>query len=114
MRTTACPVDRMVEEGDIVEVGNMKWHVMATPGHTRGGICLFLEPEDGQEGLPVLISGDTLFAGAHGRVDFEGGSMSDMRASLKRLATLPADTVVLPGHNNITTIGRESEWIAFC
>ncbi|MEG1841075.1 MAG: MBL fold metallo-hydrolase, partial [Raoultibacter sp.] len=56
---------------------------------------------------PLLISGDTLFFGSIGRTDFKGGSMSDMRKSLKRLAVLPDATIVLPGHNDLTTIGAE-------
>ena len=106
---TPCPVDRAVKQGDIVEVGKMKWKVIETPGHTEGSICLFDIPQFGNHphGLPVLISGDTLFAGTIGRTDFEGGSMADMRASLKKLAALPDDTAVLPGHNNLTTIGAE-------
>ncbi len=110
----SCPVDRTVEDGDIIEIGNMRWQVLATPGHTRGSISLYLEPNDSQDGAPILVSGDTLFAGTHGRVDFEGGSIDDMRESLKRLAGLPAETVVLTGHNALTTIGRESGWLKLC
>ena len=107
-----CPVDRMVEDGDTVEIGNMKWQVIATPGHTPGGMCLFLEPTEGQEGAPVLISGDTLFAGTHGRTDFAESDPAAMVTSLKRLAELPDETIVLPGHNNFTTIGREKRWLS--
>ena len=114
MHRITCPVDQTVEDGDVIEIGNMKWQVMVTPGHTPGGICLFLEPNEGQDGSPILISGDTLFAGTHGRVDFEGGSLEDMRESLKRLSTLPPETIVLPGHNNLTTIGREQGWLRLC
>ena len=108
-RGVPCPVDRTVAQGDIVEVGSMKWKVIETPGHTPGSLCRFNIPQFGNhpEGLPVLISGDTLFAGTIGRTDFEGGSMADMRASLKKLAALPDDTAVLPGHNSLTTIGAE-------
>ena len=104
-----CPVDRTVKDGDKVQVGGMTWKVIATPGHTPGSICLFDIPQFGNhpKGLPVLLSGDTLFAGTIGRTDFKGGSMADMRASLKKLAALPDDTAVLPGHNNLTTIGAE-------
>ena len=104
-----CPVDRTVGNGDVVEVGNMKWKVIETPGHTKGSICLFDIPQFGNHpgGLPVLVSGDTLFCGSIGRTDFEGGSMAEMRASLKKLAALPDDTAVLPGHNALTTIGAE-------
>lgn len=104
-----CPVDVRVGNGDVVRVGGMEWKVIGTPGHTPGSICLFLIPRFGNhaQGLPMLLSGDTLFAGTIGRTDFEGGSMQDMKASLKRLAALPDDTAVLPGHNDLTTIGAE-------
>ena len=73
--------------------------MILTPGHTEGGICLFIDPRFGTnpEGAPVLISGDTLFCGSIGRTDFQGGDMNAMRRSLKRLAVLPDETVVLPG-----------------
>lgn len=104
-----CAVDRTVGNGDVIEVGGMRWKVIETPGHTKGSICLFIVPQFGShpEGLPVLVSGDTLFAGTVGRTDFEGGSMADMTASVKKLAKLPDDVVVLPGHNDLTTIGAE-------
>ena len=113
-RFTPCPIDETVADGDELAIGNMKWQVLETPGHTPGSMCLFLEPASGgnPEGAPVLVSGDTLFAGAHGRTDFVGGSPSDMRASLVRLSELPGNTVVLPGHNDITTIAAES-WLKF-
>ena len=98
-----------MKDGDKVQVGGMEWKVIATPGHTKGGICLYLDPEctGNPAAAPVLVSGDTLFCGTVGRTDFIGGSMDDMRRSLKRLAQLPDDTVVLPGHNALTTIGAE-------
>lgn len=105
----ACEVDQPVDDGDVVQIGNMAWKVVLTPGHTPGSMCLLLDPRFGvvKGGAPVLISGDTLFCGGIGRTDFEGGSMPDMRASLKRLAVLPDQTVVLPGHGEQTTIGAE-------
>lgn len=104
-----CPVDRKVDDGDIVTIGSMAWRVLLTPGHSKGSMCLYIAPEFGnhKEGNPVLISGDTLFCGTIGRTDFEGGSLDDMRASLKKLAMLPDETIVLPGHNDLTTIGAE-------
>ncbi|MCL2826615.1 MAG: MBL fold metallo-hydrolase [Eggerthellaceae bacterium] len=110
-KTKACPIDRKAADGETLEVGNMKWRVIATPGHTPGGLCLYLAPEFGSypEKAPVLIAGDTLFHSSIGRTDFEGGSMEDMRASLKKLAVLPDETVVLPGHNILTTVGAERE-----
>lgn len=108
-KSEGCTVDLRVNHGDVVKVGSMEWKAISTPGHTPGSMCLFLIPQFGNhaEGLPVLISGDTLFAGSIGRTDFEGGSMADMRASLKKLAYLPDDVAVLPGHNSLTTIGSE-------
>lgn len=105
----SCKVDVTLKDGDTVKVGNMKWKVILTPGHTPGGICLFLDSEYGEyiERANVLIAGDTLFAGSIGRTDFEGGDMNQMRKSLKRLSQLPDDTLVLPGHNSLTTIGDE-------
>ena len=108
---TPCTVDRTVGDGDVLEIGNMKWQVIATPGHTPGGLCFYLPSEDASRGAPVLISGDTLFAGTHGRTDFPESDPAAMAASLKRLAQLPEDTIVLPGHNNFTTIGRERWWL---
>lgn len=109
-----CEVDRTVASGDIVQVGGMQWKVLETPGHSSGSICLFCIPQFGNhpEGCPVLLSGDTLFAGTTGRTDFERGSEADMAASMKRLAMLPDGTVVLPGHNALTTIGAERSTFA--
>lgn len=106
-----CPVDQRVSDGDVVTVGGMAWKVMLTPGHTPGSMCLFLDPQFGSDpdGAPVLVSGDTLFCGSIGRTDFAGGSMSDMRRSLKKLAALPDDAIVLPGHNGLTTIAAERQ-----
>lgn len=108
-----CPVDKVVDDGDVVEIGSMKWQIIMTPGHTPGSMCLFLDSQGGgdDESKPVLISGDTLFCGTHGRTDFEGGSPAAMRDSLKRLSKLPEDTIVLPGHNNLTTIAHEAWWL---
>lgn len=112
-RMTPCPVDSLVEDGDIVQIGDMAWKIIMTPGHTKGSMCLFIDPRFGNhpENEPVLLSGDTLFCASIGRTDFEGGSMEDMRASLKRLAFLPDETLVLPGHNDLTTIGAERKRI---
>lgn len=109
MRFEPCPIDHTVSDGDILKIGNMPWKVLGTPGHTPGGICLFIDPQFGSNpaGAPVLISGDTLFCGSIGRTDFQGGDMGAMRRSLKRLAALPDETIVLPGHESLTKIGDE-------
>lgn len=77
--------------------------VIHTPGHTPGGTCYYF-PAD-----KLLLSGDTLFAGSIGRTDFPGGSMLKMMESLKKLMTLPDDTLVIPGHGSHTTIGQEKK-----
>ena len=104
-----CPVDVRVSHGDVVKIGSYAWEALLTPGHSKSSMCLYVAPRLGRfsDGLPVLLSGDTLFAGSIGRTDFEGGSMEDMRASLATLAKLPDETLVLPGHGPSTTIGAE-------
>lgn len=88
-------------DGTTISAGGLAARVIATPGHTPGGICLHFEAEH------LLLTGDTLFAGSCGRTDFPGGSMQTLAASLKRLATLPPETDVIPGHGASTTIARE-------
>lgn len=105
----ACEVDKTVTDGEDLRIGKTTWRVMHTPGHTEGCVCYYLEPSLGTNtsGDPVLMSGDTLFHGTVGRTDLEGGSMADMAKSLEKLAELPDETVVFPGHNSPTTIKLE-------
>jgi hydroxyacylglutathione hydrolase len=104
LRSVTATVD--LREGEQVRVGDLVLDVLHTPGHTEGSVCLY------EERLGLLLSGDTLFAGAFGRVDFPGGDEGQMIASLGRLAReIPAGVRVLPGHGAETTIGREVPWI---
>ena len=91
--------DKILHEGDAIVVGEMSFTVLETPGHTPGCICLYC---DG-----VLFAGDVLFYDSIGRVDFPGGDIPAMLASLRRLAMMPKDTKVYCGHGPATTIGRE-------
>jgi glyoxylase-like metal-dependent hydrolase (beta-lactamase superfamily II) len=93
--------DRLLNEGDVVVVApGLDLAVLHTPGHTEGSICLLGEGH--------LFSGDTLFAGSVGRTDFPGGDSRALRDSIAtKLAPLPDETVVHPGHGPDTTIGRE-------
>lgn len=91
-------------EGDEIPVGNMKWRVIHTPGHSPGGICLY-EPNQG-----LLMSGDTLFQGTIGNLSFPTCDADAMWPSLDKLARLPPNTVVYPGHGPATTIGGEA-WL---
>ena len=87
------------QDGDTVEAAGLSFRVLGTPGHTPGSVCLLCGE--------ALFSGDTLFAGSYGRTDFKGGSMQDMNASLRKLAALPPQTRVLPGHGPESTIEDE-------
>ena len=94
--------DGFYKDGDEVVCEGIRVQVIHTPGHSPGGVCLYVE-EDGS-----LFSGDTLFRASVGRWDFPGGNMADLEASIKdKLYTLPQETVVYPGHSSTTTIGDE-------
>lgn len=94
--------DKYIEEGDILKLGALELKILNTPGHSPGGICIYIQSEN------ILFSGDTLFYGSVGRTDFDGGSMEELIKSIKeKLYTLPDDTVVYTGHGEQTTIGEE-------
>lgn len=96
--------DRLLEEGDTIKVGDVLLQVLSTPGHTPGGIVLFVATSDAN----VAFVGDTLFPGGHGRVDLPGGDEGAIMRSLARIGTsLPADTLCYVGHNGTTTVARE-------
>lgn len=92
-------------EGSRIRFGDIDLRVLHTPGHTEGSVCLLSNDDH------VLVSGDTLFAGAWGRTDLPGGSAEQMVESLSRLATLEDGLEVLPGHGPETTIRREKAWL---
>ncbi len=91
--------DILVTEGSKIVLGGNTFEVLHTPGHTPGGICLYLEG--------TLFTGDTLFRRSVGRTDLPGGDTAKLEGSLKRLASLPPDTRVYCGHGDDTTIGEE-------
>ncbi len=94
----------LLEEGEKFKIGKLEFQVIETPGHSPGGVCFWFPKEK------VLFSGDTLFRGSMGRVDFPTSSPAQMWESLKKLGKLPPETKVYPGHGPPTTIGSES-WI---
>jgi hydroxyacylglutathione hydrolase len=96
---SASPANIMLEEGNLVKFGGETLKVMHTPGHTPGSICLV--------GERLVFTGDTLFAGSIGRTDFPGGSMNDMRLSLKKLTNLSDNLLVYPGHGETSMIREE-------
>ncbi len=89
-------------DGDRILAGGVEFGVIATPGHTPGCLSFFADGDP-----PVLFSGDALFRSSVGRTDLPGGSWPALAQSLRRLAQLPSTTIVLPGHGEPTTIGRE-------
>lgn len=91
--------DRLLDDGDIIQVGQNQLTVLHTPGHTPGSIALYAPG--------ILLSGDTLFRGSIGRTDLAGGDQEVMKNSLIRLGRLPLDTMVYPGHGEPTTIQEE-------
>ena len=94
--------DRLLADGDVVEVDGLKLQVLHTPGHTQGSLSFYTEG--------MLFSGDTLFQGSIGRTDLPGGNFEQEMASIvDKLMALPDDTVVLPGHMQETSIGRERQ-----
>jgi glyoxylase-like metal-dependent hydrolase (beta-lactamase superfamily II) len=103
--------DFVLEDQSVIQVGRLRLTTIATPGHTPGSMCFRLE------GSPVLFSGDTLFPGGPGATKFPGGDFAAIIRSIedRLFATLPEDTIVMPGHGVDTKIGDEQphlqEWI---
>ncbi|MBF0558259.1 MAG: MBL fold metallo-hydrolase [Nitrospirae bacterium] len=91
--------DILLSDGDTIRAGGLNFSVLHTPGHSPGGICLYMDN--------VVITGDTLFKGSVGRTDFYGGDMEKLKQSFRRLMALPESTDVVPGHGPVTTIGHE-------
>jgi len=97
-------IDQSVGQADTVKTGSLVADVIHTPGHTEGSVCLYFPAEK------KLIAGDTLFAGSIGRTDLPGGSFEKIIRSLhEKVLALPDETVVVPGHGPLTTIGEERE-----
>ncbi len=109
MKTPARPeIDNPSAEGTVLTLGGAEFYVLETPGHTPGSQCLWIPAEN------KLIAGDTLFRDSIGRTDLPGGDSRRILSSIKtRLLNLPEDAVVIPGHGEQTTIGREKEFNPF-
>jgi len=104
--TPSPPPDRLVADGEVVTCGRLELQVLATPGHSPGGICLCLADN--------LFTGDTLFVGSVGRTDLPGSSLDDLLASIgSKILTLPDETIIWPGHRYgptpSSTIAQERE-----
>lgn len=97
--TTFDPPDIYISDGEVFSLGNYQVTVLHTPGHTRGSVCYLAEG--------CLFSGDTLMRGDVGRCDLYGGDWDAMRKSLEKIAALPRDCTVYPGHGENTTLRAE-------
>ncbi|MGO9287544.1 MAG: MBL fold metallo-hydrolase [Polyangia bacterium] len=101
-------IDAPAKDGDKLVVGATEFHVLHTPGHTQGSISLWI-PSEGK-----LVAGDTLFRDSIGRTDLPGGDGRQILRSIRdKLLPLPDDTMVIPGHGENTTIGREKQFNYF-
>ena len=96
------PELRFYDDGDTLPLGSLTIEVLHTPGHTGGSVCLRVGD--------ALFTGDTLFAGSMGRIDLPGAQPEQMMPSLARLAQLPGDYDVYPGHMETTTMARERRY----
>jgi len=97
--------DRLLSDGDEINVKGMHFTVIATPGHTKGSVCYLYEN--------AIFSGDTLFRGTCGRCDFYGGDSRAMHDSLAKLALLEGDRPVYPGHEGETSLDQERKYNRF-
>ncbi len=98
--------DRVLEDGDIIEIGDLKFKVIHTPGHSPDSISIY--------GQGVVFSGDTLFNLGIGRSDFADSVHEDLMSSINdKLMALPDETIVLSGHGPQTTIGYERKYNPF-
>ena len=102
--------DVFIDDADVIEVGRLRLHAIHNPGHTPGSVSFRVE------GAPLVFTGDTLFPGGPGNTKSKEGNFDTIIQSLdNRLFTLPAETIVMPGHGVSTTIGTERphlrEWV---
>ena len=94
--------DSRLNDNDLLHIGDIEFKVIHTPGHTKGGICLYLEKEK------MLFSGDTIFRGSWGRTDLPTSSFESIIKSItERIMTLPEDTIIYPGHGKSTMVKEE-------
>lgn len=94
------------DDGDVVDLAGMKFEIIATPGHTKGGVTIKVED--------ALFTGDTLFKGSCGRTDLPGGDINEILSSLKKICLIEGDYDVYPGHMDSSTLMREKTLNFYC
>ena len=94
--------DSIVDDGDLIHLGNLEFKIIHTPGHTKGGSCVYCEKEK------CLFSGDTIFSGTWGRTDLPTSSREEIMQSItEKILKLPDETIIYPGHGKPTQRGEE-------
>ena len=94
--------DARLDDGDLIHIGNLEFKIIHTPGHTKGGSCVYCEKEK------CLFSGDTIFSGTWGRTDLPTSSREEIMQSItEKILKLPDETIIYPGHGKPTKIGEE-------
>ena len=102
------PADQMLAEGDVIEVGQLRFEVLFTPGHAPGHVSFYVREHN------VLFDGDVLFQRSIGRTDLPGSDHPTLMKVLReKIMVLPDETAVLSGHGPTTTIGQEKQWNPF-
>lgn len=101
----ALSVDKPLHDGDVITLGGETLHVLATPGHSQGGL-IFYAPDSA-----LAFTGDTIFDGSIGRTDLPGGDYDTLIGSIRaKVLTLPSDTMLIPGHGPSTTVANERDY----
>jgi glyoxylase-like metal-dependent hydrolase (beta-lactamase superfamily II) len=100
-----CNADVLLKDGDVIEFGKLKFNVMHTPGHSKGGVMYIIGD--------VIFTGDTLFAGSVGRIDGYGGSHREQMESLEKIKKIDGDYRILPGHGEESTLEYEKRTNSF-
>lgn len=108
-RIDAIAPDATIDDGDAVPLGDTRFTVWFAPGHDPAHIVLIDAANDGDSG--ILLGGDVLFPGGHGRTDIPGADDATMARTIGRLLELPDHVTVYPGHGDTTTIGAERHWM---
>lgn len=99
-------IEKYLEDGEVIEFGDLKVKIIHTPGHSSGGICFLVEN--------CIFVGDTIFQGSIGRTDLPGGNYNELINSVEtKIWTLPDDTIIYPGHGPETTVGYEKKYNPF-
>lgn len=103
-QNTEIEADSRVDDSDLIHLGKLEFKIISTPGHTKGGICIYCEKER------LIFTGDTLFSGSWGRTDLPSGSFEEIMESInEKLMTLPDETIIYPGHGKTTMIQDEKD-----